>query len=56
MVKYKIYLQRSFPITTGAVESACGHFLKSEWIELNAVGKEGSTRNIRAVKKNDDWE
>lgn len=28
MVDYQTYLQQGFPITTGAVESACGHFVK----------------------------
>lgn len=59
MVKYKTYLQRGFPITTGAVESACGHFVKSR-MERNGMhwGKKGAQEmlNIRAIKKNNDWE
>jgi len=59
MVKYKTYLQRGFPITTGAVESACGHFVKSR-MERNGMhwGKKGAQEmlNIRAIKKNDDWD
>ncbi len=59
MVDYKMYLQQGFPITTGAVESACGHFVKSR-MERDAMhwGKEGAqkTLNIRAVKKNGDWD
>lgn len=59
MVKYKTYLQRGYPITTGAVESACGHFIKSR-MERNAMhwGKKGAQEmmNIRAVKKNNDWD
>lgn len=59
MVKYKTYLQRGYPITTGAVESACGHFVKSR-MERNAMhwGKQGAQKmlNIRAIKKNGDWD
>lgn len=59
MVKYKTYLRRGYPITTGAVESACGHFIKSR-MERNAMhwGKKGAQEmmNIRAIKKNDDWD
>lgn len=59
MVKYKTYLRRGYPITTGAVESACGHFIKSR-MERNAMhwGKKGAQEmmNIRAVKKNNDWD
>jgi len=59
MVKYKTYLQRGYPITTGAVESACGHFIKSR-MERNAMhwGKKGAQEmmNIRAIKKNDNWD
>jgi len=59
MVKYKTYLKRGYPITTGAVESACGHFIKSR-MERNAMhwGKKGAQEmmNIRAIKKNNDWD
>lgn len=58
MVDYKTYLQKGYPITTGAVESACGHFVKSR-MERNAMhwSKKGAQEmlNIRAVKKNGDW-
>lgn len=59
MVDYKTYLEKGYPITTGAVESACGHFVKSR-MERNAMhwGKIGAQMmlNIRAVKKNHDWD
>jgi hypothetical protein len=59
MLDYKSYLEKGYPITTGAVESACGHFVKSR-MERNAMhwGKQGAQRmlNIRAVKKNDEWD
>lgn len=59
MLDYKTYLEKGYPITTGAVESACGHFVKSR-MERNAMhwSKEGAQNmlNIRAIKKNDDWD
>ena len=59
MIDYKSYLDKGFPITTGAVESACGHFIKSR-MEQNAMhwSKAGAQfmLNIRAVKKNQDWD
>jgi tRNA pseudouridine-54 N-methylase len=64
MLDYKSYLDKGYraanrPITTGAVESACGHFVKSR-MERNAMhwGKQGAQEmlNIRAVKKNGDWQ
>ncbi|WKN41456.1 ISKra4 family transposase [Tunicatimonas pelagia] len=59
MVDYKTYLQLGFPITTGAVESACGHFVKSR-MERNGMhwGKQGAQNmlNLRAVRKNGDWD
>lgn len=59
MIDYKAYLSKGYPITTGAVESACGHFIKSR-MDRNAMhwGWEGAQRmlNIRAIKKNQNWE
>lgn len=59
MLDYKTFLEKGFPITTGAVESACGHFVKSR-MERNAMhwGKKGAQKmlNMRAIKKNQDWE
>ncbi|NER00675.1 MAG: ISKra4 family transposase [Cyanothece sp. SIO2G6] len=58
MLDYRSYLQKGYPITTGVVESACGHFIKSR-MDRNAMhwGKQGAQDmlNIRAVKKNNDW-
>ena len=58
MIDYKTYLEKGYPITTGVVESACGHFVKSR-MERNAMhwSKKGAQKmlNIRAIKKNDDW-
>lgn len=59
MVDYKSYLEKGFPITTGAVESACGHFVKSR-MERNGMrwGLKGVQKmlDVRAIKKNDDWD
>lgn len=59
MLDYKTYLAKGYPITTGAVESACGHFIKSR-MDRNAMhwGWQGAQKmlNIRAVKKNQHWE
>lgn len=59
MVDYKTYLEKGYPITTGAVESACGHFIKSR-MERNAMhwSKQGAQQmlDLRAVKKNQDWD
>lgn len=58
MMQYDEYLKLGYPITTGAIESACGHFVKSR-MEKNAMHwtKEGAQNmlNIRAIKKNGDW-
>lgn len=59
MMQYHEYLRKGYPITTGAIESACGHFVKSR-MERNAMhwSKKGAQNmlNIRAIKKNGDWE
>jgi hypothetical protein len=58
MVDYKTYLENGYPISTGAIESACGHFIKSR-MERNAMhwSTQGAQKmlNMRAVKKNGDW-
>lgn len=59
MMDYKFYLAKGFPISTGAVESACGHFVQ------NRMGRNGmrwslngaqNMLNLRAVNKNKDWD
>lgn len=59
MMQYDVYLKEGYPITTGAIESACGHFVKSR-MERNAMhwSKKGAQDmlNIRAIKKNGDWD
>ncbi len=48
MLDYKTYLAKGYPITTGAVESACGHFIKSR-MDRAAMhwGKAGAQKNAR---------
>ena len=59
MMDYKTYLARGFPISTGAVESACGHFVQCR-MERNGMrwSLKGAQNllNIRAVNKNDNWD
>jgi len=59
MMDYKTFLAKGYPITTGAVESACGHFVKSR-MERAAMhwGLKGGQKmlDIRAIKKNGDWD
>ncbi|MEA2077778.1 MAG: ISKra4 family transposase [Candidatus Marinimicrobia bacterium] len=59
MMHYKECLARGFPISTGAIESACGHFVQSR-MERNGMrwSIKGATNmlNLRAVNKNKDWE
>ncbi len=59
MLDYKTYLAKGYPITTGAVESACGHFIKSR-MDRAAMhwGKAGAQKmlDMRAIKKNENWE
>lgn len=38
MLDYKTYLNKGYPITTGAVESVCGHFVKSRMERSYALG------------------
>lgn len=58
MMDYKTFLAKGYPITTGAVESACGHFVKSR-MENSGMhwAKTGAQKmlDIRAVNKNGDW-
>jgi len=55
---YKKYLEKGYPISTGLVESTCGHLVKDR-MEMSGMrwGINGAQNmlNIRAVKKNKDW-
>lgn len=59
MMNYSTYLARGFPISTGAVESACGHFVQCR-MERNGMrwSLKGAQNllNIRAANKNHDWD
>lgn len=56
---YKRYLARGYPITTGVVESACGHVVKDRMEKSGArwtvKGAEAMLR-LRSIYKNDDWQ
>lgn len=59
MMDYKTFLAKGYPITTGAVESACGHFVKGR-MERNGMRwtLSGAQKilDLRAVCTNDDWQ
>ncbi len=59
MMDYKTYLESGFPIATGIVENACGHFVRSR-MEKNGMrwSMDGAQKilNLRAINKNKDWE
>lgn len=58
MMDYKTFLEAGYPITTGAVESACGHFVKGR-MERNGMRwtLSGAQKmlDLRAVDTNGDW-
>ncbi len=53
------HLESGFPISTGAIESACGHFVQSR-MEKNGMrwSMSGAQKilDIRAINKNKDWD
>jgi hypothetical protein len=59
MMDYATYLKKGFPISTGAIESACGHFVQTR-MERNGMHwtSDGaqSMLDLRAINKNNDWE
>ena len=59
MMDYQSYLGRGFPISTGAIESACGHFVQSR-MERNgmrwSLNGAQNMLDIRAANKNKDWD
>jgi hypothetical protein len=59
MMKYDEYLAKGFPIATGVIEGACGSLVKDrmersgmKWTHKGAQ----SVLNLRALKRNGDWE
>jgi hypothetical protein len=59
MVDYKTYLAQGLPISTGIVESACGHLEKARMeqsgMRWSRTGAQ-SVMDVRAVYQNKDWE
>ena len=59
MTDYKAYLAQGLPISTGIIESACGHLVKAR-MEQSGMrwGRTGaqSVMDVRAVYQNKDWE
>lgn len=59
MMNYKECLSKGFPISTGAIESACGHFVQCR-MERNgmrwSIKGAKNMLNLRAVNKNKDWD
>lgn len=59
MMNYKECLAKGFPISTGAIESACGHFVQCR-MERNgmrwSIKGAKNMLNLRAVNKNKDWD
>ncbi len=59
MMDYATYLKKGYPISTGAVESACGHFVQSR-MERNGMHwtVQGAQEmlDLRAANKNKDWD
>lgn len=59
MMKYNKYLEKGLPIATGVIEGACGSLVKDrmersgmKWTHKGAQ----AVLNLRALKRNDDWE
>jgi len=59
MMDYANYLKKGYPISTGAIESACGHFVQNR-MQRNGMhwSPNGAQNmlNLRAVNKNNDWD
>lgn len=59
MMDYASYLKKGYPISTGAIESACGHFVQNR-MQRNGMhwSPNGAQNmlNLRAVSKSNDWD
>ena len=59
MMHYDQYLKKGMPISTGVVESACGHFIQNRF---DTNGMQWTLRgaktliNLKAISLNDDWD
>jgi hypothetical protein len=59
MMDYASYLAKGYPIATGLVEGACGSLVKDRMEQsgmLWSIRGAQSVLDLRAVKKNNDWE
>jgi hypothetical protein len=59
MMDYASYLAKGYPISTGLVEGACGSLVKDRMEKsgmLWSIRGAQSVLDLRAVKKNNDWE
>lgn len=55
---YDVYLQRGYPISTGIIESTCGHLVKDRMEDSGmrwTVSGAQQMLDLRAVNKNGDW-
>lgn len=55
---YKTYLENGYPISTGVIESTCGHLIKDRMehsgMRWSMIGAQNMI-DLRSVKKNGDW-
>ena len=59
MMDYASYLAEGYPISTGLVEAACGSLVKDRMEQSGmrwSIHGSQAVLDLRAVKKNDDWE
>lgn len=55
---YDVYLQKGYPISTGIIESTCGHLVKDRMEDSGmrwTVSGAQQMLDLRAVNKNGDW-
>lgn len=55
---YDVYLQKGYPISTGIIESTCGHLVKDRMEDSGmrwSVSGAQQILDLRAVNKNGDW-
>lgn len=55
---YDVYLQKGYPISTGIIESTCGHLVKDRMEDSGmrwTISGAQQMLDLRAVNKNGDW-
>jgi hypothetical protein len=55
---YDVYLQKGYPISTGIIESTCGHLVKDRMEDSGmrwSISGAQQMLDLRAVNKNGDW-